>query len=119
MLDIGTQLLRYLASPGSSSPWRSSYTGALQGTGDTKSPLYISLVSQIVVPLGILRRHGRAARPAPSDIWLAIVLGHVTALRARRPAIQAGAVAQIRVDSSIATPRSSRRCKHRCRAARP
>ena len=30
-----------------------SYTGGLQGTGDTRSPLYISIVSQIVIPLGI------------------------------------------------------------------
>ena len=30
-----------------------SYTGGLQGTGDTRSPLYISIVSQIVVPIGL------------------------------------------------------------------
>ena len=30
-----------------------SYTGGLQGTGDTRSPLYISIVSQIVIPLGM------------------------------------------------------------------
>ena len=30
-----------------------TYTGGLQGTGDTRSPLYISIVSQVIVPLGI------------------------------------------------------------------
>ena len=30
-----------------------TYTGGLQGTGDTRSPLYISLVSQIAVPIGL------------------------------------------------------------------
>ena len=48
-----------------------------QGTGDTKSPLYISIVSQVIVPLGlcwIFQAHGLD----PADIWLAIVIGHVT-----------------------------------------
>jgi Na+-driven multidrug efflux pump len=55
-----------------------TYTGGLQGTGDTKSPLYISLVSQIVVPLGLCGMI-EATRPlVPADIWIAIVLGHVT-----------------------------------------
>jgi Na+-driven multidrug efflux pump len=55
-----------------------TYTGALQGTGDTKGPLYISIVSQIVVPLGLCSVL-QAMRPLePSDIWLAILLGHIT-----------------------------------------
>ena len=45
-----TQLLRYLAVSGFFISVALTYTGALQGTGDTRSPLYISLVSQIVVP---------------------------------------------------------------------
>ena len=47
------QLLRYLSVSGLFITVALTYTGGLQGTGDTKSPLYISIVSQIVVPLGM------------------------------------------------------------------
>ena len=55
-----------------------TYTGGLQGTGDTKSPLYISLVSQIAMPLGLCTRAPGMRPLQPADIWLAIVLGHFT-----------------------------------------
>ena len=55
-----------------------SYTGALQGTGDTRSPLYISIVSQIVVPLGICAFFQATSGLEPIDIWAAILLGHMT-----------------------------------------
>ncbi len=55
-----------------------TYTGGLQGTGDTKSPLYISIVSQIVVPLGMCAYIDVTRGLRAEDIWLAIVLGHVT-----------------------------------------
>jgi Na+-driven multidrug efflux pump len=55
-----------------------TYTGGLQGTGDTKGPLYISIISQIGIPLGLCAIV-QAIRPLePSDIWLAILLGHIT-----------------------------------------
>ena len=50
----------------------------MQGTGDTKSPLYISIVSQIVVPLGMCFLISTFGVLDPGDIWLAIVLGHMT-----------------------------------------
>ena len=55
-----------------------TYTGGLQGTGDTKSPLYISIVSQVVVPLGICFVIQRMGTLDPIDIWLAILFGHAT-----------------------------------------
>ena len=76
--SIGVELLRYLAVSGFFVTLALSYTGGLQGTGDTKSPLYISLVSQFVLPIGLCSII-QAMRPLePGDIWLAIVLGHVT-----------------------------------------
>ena len=47
------ELLRYLSVSGLFITVALSYTGGLQGTGDTRSPLYISIVSQVVVPLGL------------------------------------------------------------------
>jgi len=53
VVEIGSELLRVLSVSGLLIAVALTYTGGLQGTGDTKSPLYISIVSQIVVPLGI------------------------------------------------------------------
>ena len=47
------QLLRYLSVSGLFITVALTYTGGLQGTGDTKSPLFITLVAQIGVPLGL------------------------------------------------------------------
>lgn len=55
-----------------------AYTGGLQGTGDTKSPLYISIVSQLLWPIGMCAIIQASRRLNPGDIWLAIFLGHVT-----------------------------------------
>ena len=55
-----------------------SYTGGLQGTGDTRSPLYISIVSQVAVPLGLCTILQVTRGLQATDIWLAIVLGHMT-----------------------------------------
>jgi len=75
--SIGKELFGYLAVSGFFVTLALSYTGGLQGTGDTKSPLYISLVSQFLLPIGIYTAI-QAVRPLESgDIWLAIVLGHV------------------------------------------
>jgi Na+-driven multidrug efflux pump len=46
VLRIGTELLAFLAVSGLFITTALTYTGGLQGTGDTKSPLYISLISQ-------------------------------------------------------------------------
>ncbi|MFN2633178.1 MAG: MATE family efflux transporter [Thermoanaerobaculia bacterium] len=76
--SIGTQLLRYLSVSGLFITVALSYTGGLQGSGDTKSPLYISIVSQIVVPIGLCSVLQSMRPLQPADIWLAIVLGHMT-----------------------------------------
>ncbi|MEI6245606.1 MAG: MATE family efflux transporter [Acidobacteriota bacterium] len=79
--QIGRQLLAYLAVSGLFVTVALSFTGALQGTGDTKSPLYISIVSQVFVPIGIctfFQSFTGARGLQASDIWLAIVCGHAT-----------------------------------------
>ena len=75
---IGQQLLRYLSVSGLFVTVALSYTGGLQGTGDTRGPLYISIVSQIAVPIGLCTLLQQLRGLQASDIWLAIVLGHVT-----------------------------------------
>ncbi len=78
VVEIGTQLLRVLSLSGLFVAVALTYTGGLQGTGDTKSPLYISIISQIVVPLGICALVQRISTLHPIDIWLAILAGHIT-----------------------------------------
>ena len=75
---ITTQLLRYLAVSGFFITLALTYTGGLQGTGDTRSPLFITLASQIAVPIGICTVIQATRQLQPGDIWLAIVLGHFT-----------------------------------------
>ena len=75
---IGRQLLRYLSVSGLFITVALTYTGGLQGTGDTKSPLFITLVAQIGVPLGICFYLQAAGHLQASGIWLAIVAGHFT-----------------------------------------
>jgi putative MATE family efflux protein len=78
VVEIGVQLLRVLSVSGLLVAVALTYTGGLQGTGDTKSPLYISIVSQIVVPLGICFVIKQTSTLDPIDIWLAILAGHAT-----------------------------------------
>lgn len=75
---LGAQLLQYLAVSGFFITLALTYTGGLQGTGDTRSPLFITLASQVAVPIGMCTII-QASRPLQAgDIWLAIVLGHFT-----------------------------------------
>ena len=79
-----------------------SYTGGLQGTGDTKGPLYISLVSQIAVPIGMCTVIQVTRGLAPGDIWLAILLGHVTRCGLSVVRFRKGRWREIEVDISPA-----------------
>jgi Na+-driven multidrug efflux pump len=78
VVSIAVQLLRVLSASGLLIAVALAYTGGLQGTGDTKSPLYISLVSQIAVPLGACFVIQQFWTLDPIDIWLAILAGHAT-----------------------------------------
>ena len=76
--SLGVELLRYLSLSGLFITVALCYTGGLQGTGDTRSPLYISIVSQIVIPVGLCTLL-QSMRPLhAADIWIAIVIGHFT-----------------------------------------
>ena len=74
--DIAVQLLRVLSVSGLLVAVALTYTGGLQGTGDTKGPLYISIVSQVMIPLGICFAIQQFGTLDPLDIWLAILAGH-------------------------------------------
>lgn len=75
---IGVQLLRVLSVSGLFISAALAFTGGLQGTGDTKSPLFISIISQVVMPLGICFVVSNITTLEPIHIWLAILAGHFT-----------------------------------------
>jgi putative MATE family efflux protein len=77
VLALGEQLLRYLAVSAPFLTTALAFTGALQGTGDTRSPMYISIVSQLALPLGICAALDAWRGLVAADIWTAIVIGHV------------------------------------------
>ena len=78
VVAVGTQLLRVLSISGIFISVALTYTGGLQGTGDTKSPLYISIISQVLIPLGICFFIQQTGTLEPIHIWLAILAGHIT-----------------------------------------
>ena len=78
VVGIGSQLLRFLSLSGFFVTVALTFTGGLQGSGDARSPLYISIVSQIVIPLGLCFIVEQTRGLTPGVIWLAILLGHFT-----------------------------------------
>lgn len=78
VVEIGVQLLRVLSISGILISVALTYTGGLQGTGDTKSPLYISIISQLILPLSICYVVQQTIGLEPIYIWLAILAGHFT-----------------------------------------
>jgi putative MATE family efflux protein len=97
-IAIGTELLRVLSVSGLFIAVALTYTGGLQGTGDTRSPLYISIVSQVVLPLGICLVLQQAGRLTPVGIWAAILVGHVTRCTLSVVRFNQGRWRDIRVD---------------------
>jgi putative MATE family efflux protein len=78
VVSIGRQLLRYLSVSGFFITVALTYQGGLQGTGDTRSPLYITLASQVFVPIGLCFILQSMGRLESSGVWTAILLGHCT-----------------------------------------
>lgn len=104
VISIGVQLLRYLSISGFFVTVALSYTGGLQGTGDTRSPLYISIISQIGVPVGLCAVFEAMGILEADHIWLAIVLGHLTRAALSVGRFKQGRWRDIAVDLEPARP---------------
>jgi putative MATE family efflux protein len=75
VLALSRELLRYLAVGGFFITTALSYTGALSGVGATRTTLVISVISQILLPLGMCAAVASTRALAPRDIWMAILAG--------------------------------------------
>jgi Na+-driven multidrug efflux pump len=78
VVHIGRGLLRFLSVSGLFITVALTYTGGLQGTGDTRSPLFITLISQVLLPPGICLFLDRTGQLQASGVWTAILVGHTT-----------------------------------------
>ncbi len=96
--NLAVQLLTFLSVSGLFVSVALTYTGGLQGTGDTKGPFYISVVSQIVVPLGMCWIVQATVGLTPAIIWLAILVGHATRCGLSMLRFRQGGWKDIRVD---------------------
>jgi Na+-driven multidrug efflux pump len=104
VVGIGVQLLHVLSLSGLFISAALAYTGGLQGTGDTKSPLYISIISQVLLPLGICFVIQRTGTLQPIDIWIAILVGHATRFALSALRFNQGRWRNIAVDIGGAAP---------------
>jgi putative MATE family efflux protein len=105
VVEIGSGLLRVLSLSGLLISVALTYTGGLQGTGDTKGPLYISIASQIVVPLGICFVIQQTGTLEASDIWFAILAGHASRCALSVIRFRQGRWRNIVVDITSSQPR--------------
>jgi putative MATE family efflux protein len=104
VLTIGRQLLLYLSVSGLFITVALAYTGGLQGTGDTRSPLFISIISQVIVPLGLCTIFQAIYGLDPVHIWTAIVIGHATRATLSVMRFKQGKWRSIAVDIEPARP---------------
>jgi len=104
VLSIGRLLLLYLSVSGLFITVALSYTGGLQGTGDTRSPLFISIISQVIIPLGLCTLFQAMYGLDPAHIWTAIVVGHATRATLSVVRFKQGKWRSIAVDIEPARP---------------
>ncbi len=76
LFSFGQSLLHYLAFSGIALASTLALTGGLQGAGETKVPMYIAFLTQIVVLLGICFGFQAAGRLSTDIIWAAILVSH-------------------------------------------
>ena len=78
VVPLAVELLAFLSVSGLFVAVALAYNGALQGTGDTRGAMYISLVSQLALPLVVCWGAQETVGLEARHIWLAILLGHMT-----------------------------------------
>lgn len=98
VVDLGVSLLRYLALSGIFVATTLALTGGLQGAGDTKRPMVIAFLTQIVVLLGFCAVAYWMDMLTPQLVWLAILLSHASRFALTYGAFRQGRWAHIKLD---------------------
>lgn len=76
VVDLGRTLLAFLSVSGVMLALGLAMTGGLIGMGDTKRPMYIAFVTQIVVLIGLCELTQRLGLLTTTAIWAYITLSH-------------------------------------------
>lgn len=98
VMAVAVPGLRYLAISALLTPPMLVFTGALVGAGDTRTPLYVALITQLGLTLGLIYTLLWTGNLTMNWIWAAIVLGHATRFALTYAAYQHGAWRKIKVD---------------------
>jgi len=80
VFEYGETLLRYLSVSGVMLAVTLAMTGGIQGAGETKIPMYIAFLTQIVVLLGLCGVFLAYGMLTPERIWLSILVSHTSRL---------------------------------------
>jgi len=76
--EISRTLLHFLTFSGVFVVVMLAFTGGLQGAGDTRTPMYIAFITQIVILLGFCLAFQMADQLTSGVIWTAILISHAT-----------------------------------------
>jgi Na+-driven multidrug efflux pump len=95
---IATQLLRFLAFSGVFVSMALAFTGGLQGAGDTKKPMFIAIITQIVILLGACFVALQLERLSTTVIWSFILVSHISRLGLTYAVFFAGKWRDIKVE---------------------
>ena len=98
VLEYGTTFLRYLSFSGVFVLMALAFTGGLQGAGDTKKPMFIAFVTQIVILLGICAVFAGMDRLTAEVIWGAVLVSHLSRLILSYVVFRGGKWASISVE---------------------
>ncbi|MBM3288735.1 MAG: hypothetical protein FJY92_01150, partial [Candidatus Hydrogenedentes bacterium] len=74
---LGTSLLHFLSFSGVFLAVALALTGGLMGAGETKKPMYIAIVTQIFVLLGVCEMYDQLGMLTANAIWSAILISHL------------------------------------------
>lgn len=80
IVPMGVSLLRFLTFSGVVIAVTLALTGGLQGAGETKIPMYIAFLTQIVVLLGICWWFDWHGILTPERVWMSILISHLSRL---------------------------------------
>jgi len=97
-LVYGRSLLKFLSFSGVFLATALALTGGLQGAGDTKGPMYIAFLTQIVVLLGVIEGFEALGPLTPNRIWTSILIAHLSRLLFTWGLFRMGRWAHIKID---------------------
>jgi Na+-driven multidrug efflux pump len=76
VVKFGSALLRYLAVSGVFLSAALALTGGLIGAGETQKPMWIAIITQIVILLGVCQTYAMFDRLTTNAVWQAILISH-------------------------------------------